>query len=543
MKFPSVAEYEDTISLGKKSFKTLDVEFDLSNPAARIWTFGVGQFAVVFKAKINGDYYAIRCFQHATKKGLENYSVLSDYLKGKKFPWLSKFIYYDNEITVGSKKYPVLVMDWVEGIDIHDFITENLHSNYWLLQLQKSLISLSDNLEKNGIGHGDFQKGNVIVIKENKKISLKLIDYDGMFVTPMSGQSSIELGKPDIQHPKREKKFFNEKLDRFSIWLIITAIEALKYNKTLWDKISEGGFNDGSNFLFRYEDLHNTTNSKLFSKLLDSPNISVKEYATQLRGLCNGSVEKVIIPKLLDSVKSEEEVDEIVNVKTIELSKFKEKHAEKMAELAEKKQTAKKEKEIKKITKTKKGGKEFDTKDNKQNSGKSTKTKKGGKEFDTEDVQDKSNTEKLAHTIRLKNMFLGLFVLTSILSIFLIFSYSEKLSDYFGKDRQYKESYKSVQSLKEDLDVMTEDRNTWKSDYYTMKGYRDSWESDYYTMEGYRNTWRSDYYTMESNKNYWEGRSEYWNNAYDEWYEAALEYKDERNKYYKCWYNGYSTCY
>jgi hypothetical protein len=497
MKFPSVAEYEDTISLGKKSFKTLDVEFDLSNPAARIWTFGVGQFAVVFKAKIDGDYYAIRCFQHATKKGLENYSILSDYLKGKKFPWLSKFIYYDNEITVGSKKYPVLVMDWVEGIDIHDFITENLHSNYWLLQLQKSLISLSDNLEKNGIGHGDFQKGNVIVIKENKKILLKLIDYDGMFVTPMSGQSSIELGKPDIQHPKREKKFFNEKLDRFSIWLIITAIEALKYNKTLWDKISEGGFNDGSNFLFRYEDLHNTTNSKLFSKLLDSPNISVKEYATQLRGLCNGSVEKVLIPKLLDSVKSEEVVDDNVKIVQERLNKIKElrtifgeesgdvEQNQKDKSLSEKKQKEE-------STKTKKGGKEFDTKDNKQNSGKSTKTKKGGKEFDTEDVQDKSNTEKLAHTIRLKNMFLGLFVLTSILSIFLIFSYNEKLSDYFSKDRQYNESYKSGQSLKENLDEMTEDRDKWQNDYYTMESNRDSWRSDYYSMKNDKEYWYND---------------------------------------------------
>ena len=38
-----------------------------------------------------------------------------------------------------------------------------------------------------------------------------------------------------------------------------------------------------------------------------------------------------------------------------------------------KKQTAEKEKEIEKITKTKKGGKEFDTKDNKQNSGMSRK--------------------------------------------------------------------------------------------------------------------------------------------------------------------------
>ena len=84
--------------------KTLfNLEFEFSNPSPRIWTFGVGQFAVVFKAKIDGEYYAIRCFQHATKKGLEKYSVLSDYFKRKKIPWLSKFAYYDNEIIVGVK--------------------------------------------------------------------------------------------------------------------------------------------------------------------------------------------------------------------------------------------------------------------------------------------------------------------------------------------------------------------------------------------------------------------------------------------------------
>ena len=71
MKFPGVAEYEDAISLGKKSFETLDLEFEYSNSLSRIWTHGTGQFAVVFKAKIEGNYYAIRCFQHATEQGLE----------------------------------------------------------------------------------------------------------------------------------------------------------------------------------------------------------------------------------------------------------------------------------------------------------------------------------------------------------------------------------------------------------------------------------------------------------------------------------------
>ena len=142
MKFSSVTEYEDAVSLQSKSFKKLDIEFELSNPKAGIWTFGSGQFAVVFKGKIDGENYAIRCFQHSTEQGLKNYATLSEYLKKKNFPWLSKFVYHDNEIIVGGKTYPVLVMDWVEGLDIHNFITANLNSNYWLLELQKSLITL-----------------------------------------------------------------------------------------------------------------------------------------------------------------------------------------------------------------------------------------------------------------------------------------------------------------------------------------------------------------------------------------------------------------
>ena len=135
-------------------------------------------------------------------------------------------------------------------------------------------------------------------------------------------------------------------------------------------------------------------------------------------------------------------------------------------------------KQNKKVTKTKKGGKEFDVEDNKQSSEKSKKTKKEGKEFDVEDVKDKSNAEKLAHTIRLKNMFVGLFVIASILSLFLIFRYSDKMSDYSGKKRQFEAASKSVQSLKQDLNEMTSSRDSWRSEYYDMENDRDYWYDD-----------------------------------------------------------------
>ena len=64
-------------------------------------------------------------------------------------------------------------------------------------------------------------------------------------------------------------------MDRFSIWLILTAIEALKYDKSLWDRISDGGFNDESNFIFSFNDLNNTINSKVFAKLSQSTHDSV----------------------------------------------------------------------------------------------------------------------------------------------------------------------------------------------------------------------------------------------------------------------------
>ena len=518
MNFPTVTEYEDAISLGKKSFKTLDVKFEMSNPNARIWNFGAGQFAVVFKAKIEEKYYAIRCFQHATKKSLEKYSVMSEYLKKKKIPFLSKFDYYENEIIVGSNKYPVLVMDWVEGIDIHDFISENLNSKYWLLELQKSLLSLSIDLEKNGIGHGDFQKGNVIVQKKENTCSLMLIDYDGMFVKPMLGELSTELGKPDIQHPNREKTFFNEKIDRFSIWLIITCIEALKYDKTLWNRISDGGYNDESNFLFTYEDLKNNSNSKLFHKLLNSSNNSVKQYSLLLMDLCNQDIDNVYVPELLDSVLEEKNVpyDTIIEKEKIESKKTNTINTDKLNE-------SKKDDVIKIKSNTKKGGKKFDVLDDLP-LGKRT----AGKEFDKVDPKNLNNAEKLAHTIRLKNMFLGLFVLTSILSIFLIFSYSEKLSDYFGKERQYEESYKSVQSLKSDLDEMTLSRDNWQSDYYDMESKKDYWSSSYYNMQ-------SQYSNMKASRDSYKYSYEFYYSEYNRYKNAWDSHYCYDRSMCSCW--------
>ncbi len=487
--FPQTSDYEDAIALGKKSFKTLDLEFEMSNPNMNMWTFGVGQFAVAFKAKMNGKYYAVRCFQHSTKKGLAKYATLSSYLKRKKIQWLSGFTYYENEIIVNNKEYPVLLMDWVEGVDIHEFISDNLHSNFWLLNLQKALVKLSVDLEKRGIGHGDLQKGNVIVNKEKNKVSLKLIDYDGMFVSSMEGEVSTELGKPDIQHPKRDKFFFNEKIDRFSIWLFITAIEALKYDKSLWNRISDGGFNDASNFLFSFNDLNNNTNSPLFSKLNQSSHKSVRDYSKKLIDFCNNNIDEVSPPKLLDSVQKEVDDQIVIAKKSFPVVSpqppiVDSDPSDEDVDWDKLRKSLKQVKEEDQENDNKKTGKKFDVEDKKnKNLGKKQKYKKGGKEFDVEQEVVLSSSDRLTRAVRARNMFTGLFAMTLILSLFLVFRYSDKItiagsfkSQLIQAENTIQVKSAQVNDLKKDVTKLNLELKEWKSDYYSMKRSRDKYK-------------------------------------------------------------------
>ena len=308
MKFPSLTDYEKAVSKGGESFNTLDIKFQLfKEKPFKLYMYGCGQFAIVFKGEIKGKNYAIRCFQQATKDSLNRYKALDSYLGKKKLDWLCKFEFIPDEISVNNKKYPVLLMDWVQGMNLQDYVSSNLNNKKKLTDLQSEFVNLSKKLEKNKIGHGDIQDANILINDSEKSIKLRLIDYDGMFVPELEGLKATELGKPAYQHPNRSYKNFNEEIDRFSLWLIITVLEAIKWNPSLWKRKKDGGFNNGSNCLFDAQDLEDTKNSILFSKLLSSGNDALINYTNILIGLCNSkNMENIKAPSI---IKSKENIE------------------------------------------------------------------------------------------------------------------------------------------------------------------------------------------------------------------------------------------
>ena len=295
--FPTLSQYNKTIEVeGANAFRTLKNIFFI--PARtlpiKIYSFGSGSFAVVFKALENNKEIAIRCFIGTNGDYAERYRKIDTYLKEIKGSWKSNIEFLDNEIQVQDKNYPILKMDWVDGLLLDRYINKNIDNNIKLNELQEQFAKTSQNLEKNKISHGDIQEGNIIISEINGKPKVKLIDYDGMFIPDFEGLKQIERGRSEYQHPNRENFDFDEKIDRFSFWVILCALEALKFDKTLWKEIMQGGFNTLSNMLFCGNDFSNPYNSKLFNHLQNLNQPSLNFYINQIKS----SLSTSIIPQI-----------------------------------------------------------------------------------------------------------------------------------------------------------------------------------------------------------------------------------------------------
>ena len=78
--------------------------------------------------------------------------------------------------------------------------------------------------------HGDLKPDNILVKEE---CSIVLVDYDGMYVPAMKDQKARELGSPNFRHPSRTENDFDERIDDFSIALILLSLKAFTLNTEL----------------------------------------------------------------------------------------------------------------------------------------------------------------------------------------------------------------------------------------------------------------------------------------------------------------------
>jgi|GEM_PF-2304363 len=239
MNYPLISEYIESVKLAEDNFEELNYLRPVLD-AEGLPVMSSGNFAVVFKMKDerDGKLYAVRCFHRDQEGRAESYRLIEEELRDVESPYLVSFRYMDKELFVDSSQtdeteFPVLLMDWVEGITLDKYLRENLDDQYALEMLAYRFSQLAQWLIPQPFAHGDLKPDNILVREDG---NLVLVDYDGMYVPAMKGQKARELGSPDFRHPLRTEDDFNEHIDDFPLASILLSLKAISINPSLLEE-------------------------------------------------------------------------------------------------------------------------------------------------------------------------------------------------------------------------------------------------------------------------------------------------------------------
>lgn len=282
MTWPNPNEYVEAIQNPKQAF------FDPELQSAKVVTNRLGlprpisgNFATVFEVGNTNKKWAVRCFLREVTNQQQRYAAITTHLKKHKLTCMVGFEYLPQGIKVKGKWYPILKMDWMTGSRLDLYLEENLQNPQKIQSLADHWVSICKSLRQAHIAHGDLQHGNILVTSQDE---IKVIDYDGIFISDVIDLSSNEIGHRHYQHPSRtsdrEVSWNNyQNIDNFSAHVISLSLQALSIDGTLWHKTKAGE----ENLLFRDTDYKDTKNSPTLGMLQKHHDERIRNIGEQMQ--------------------------------------------------------------------------------------------------------------------------------------------------------------------------------------------------------------------------------------------------------------------
>jgi predicted Ser/Thr protein kinase len=286
--WPDLTEYHEAVqspqrSLGDAELQKAQIDkdrFGMPKPAT-------GGNAVVYKATVGQNVWAVRCFLRPISDHAERYAAISKHLQKNRSAHATEFVYLADGLRIKGGTFPIVKMAWVQGQHLDRFVEGILDQPRELAALRERFRTLVKDIERAKFAHGDLQHGNILVTGKD----LLLIDYDGIWVPALIGRQATEIGHRAYQHPKRSMTDYGPHLDRFSALVIYLALRALEIDRKLWDT-----YYTGDNLLFVREDFNEPGRSPVWSDLAALKNAEV----TYLAGILAAMVSRPVkdLPRL-----------------------------------------------------------------------------------------------------------------------------------------------------------------------------------------------------------------------------------------------------
>lgn len=289
--WPSAVDYQTALQVSQISFRDNALkQGTVAKDAVGMPLAATGNVVVVFRMQLPQGDIAIRCF---TRRGQydemhQRYQALHRHLQSHKVPAFVACSFRPNEIMVNGSWYPIVLMEWVPGVQLHNYIERRIYQPVALLDLAKQWRILMAELRAAHVAHGDLSDGNVLV---DVRGQLRLLDYDAAYVPALSGHPPLELGKPNYQHPERLREespsygYYAEDVDSFASLVIFLSLRALAADPSLWM-----AYHTGENLIFERADFEAPNETPIWNELYGSTDPDVHVLTEILAEWCERDV-------------------------------------------------------------------------------------------------------------------------------------------------------------------------------------------------------------------------------------------------------------
>lgn len=258
MSYPNQGDYDRSV----QNLKTMVKDPLLSDGSANKMQMGMleaysGGFSRVYPITTKSGKYALRCWTGEIGDSEQRYERISAYINPLSSSYFVPFVYIKEGIMVNGQAWPILRMDWTEGIDLKEYVGLHCGNKDRMDALAANFLEMTQFFHQHEMSHGDLQNENIRVKPDG---SLVLVDYDSLFVPGLEGWEETVKGYPAYQHPKRDANVYtNAKVDYFSELIIYLSIKLLRYQPSLWEDYQLEG--EERQFFFAPEDYLDLTNA------------------------------------------------------------------------------------------------------------------------------------------------------------------------------------------------------------------------------------------------------------------------------------------
>jgi len=302
MSWPTPAEINEAIQNPQLSFR--DPELAAGQPETDqqgIPLARSGSNADVYCFTCADQRVAVKCFTRPIASLERRYQAVHEALGDLNLPFTVDFSYQSQGLWLLEQWFPLVRMKWVDGMRLNEFAKSMISRRDLLQGLIQILAKMGEWLDANKVGHCDLQHGNILLIPSNdgRKLAVRLVDYDGMWVPALANEPPQEFGHPDYQHPQRlTSGYYGPAADRFSLLALATGLRGLiVYGDELWNR-----YDNSVNVLFQKTDFEDPHRSPLFEELGRSDDEVLRRLSNTLADACAAPIESA--PYLSEVLKS-----------------------------------------------------------------------------------------------------------------------------------------------------------------------------------------------------------------------------------------------